>query len=104
MGQPHLKREFSKSSSDKVVNFNFSQEDISFDKLKKIREEIELKENKQVISLAEIAAILKVRARRVEGFCFKNNIKFQLRYYDKTRRFTNIFDYEDAEFIIKNFK
>jgi len=104
MGQPHLKRGLSKSTTNKIINFNFTKDDVSFDKLRKIREDIEAKDSIEYFSIKELSDILKAGMKRVECFCKKNNIDVFLKYYKKSHRQSNVITIKEAEFVIKNFK
>lgn len=104
MGQSHVKRGFSEGTTNKVVNFNFEKDDIAFDKLQKIREEIEAQDAVEYFSIKELSDILKSGIKRIESFCKKNNIVVSLKYYQKFRRQANVVKFSDAEFVIKNFK
>ena len=104
MGQPHLKRGLSKSTTNKVINFNFTKDDISFDKLLKIREEVEAQDAVEYFSIKELSDILKSGIRRIESFCKDNNMVVSLQYYKKFHRLSNVITFADAEYVIKNFK
>lgn len=103
MGQSYAKRGFSEGTTNKVVNFNFTKDEISFDRLKKLREDAELKEDSDYFPIKELAVILHACIKRVETFCQKNDIKIYLMYVKKFHRQSNVIALADAEFVINNF-
>jgi hypothetical protein len=104
MGQSYAKRGLSKSATNKVVNFNFLEEDVSFDRLKKLREDVEAQDIVEYFSIKELSDILKSGIRRIESFCKDNNMVVSLQYYKKFHRLSNVITFADAEYVIKNFK
>jgi hypothetical protein len=104
MGQPHTKQKLFKSSSNANVTFRFTEDAITFDKLKKIRSDTEAKNAIRYFTILQIAEILQVDdTRRILRFCKKQNITTFLKYYEQLKRQVQVVTIEDAEYIIRNF-